>query len=111
VPSNRAQPPWAVLAPPSEAGDAEAPGGWKASLFSGRGDDRPVVGAVRTTQRSHWTKEAARAEAQQWLAEMKTEPITTWDTIDDKWEIGRNQTHYVIVRRILVPLGARPIDP
>jgi hypothetical protein len=42
---------------------------------------------------------------------MKTEPITTWDTIDDKWEIGRNQTHYVIVRRILLPLGARPIDP
>ena len=110
MPSNRAQPPWAVLAPPSEAGDAEAPGGWKASLFSGRGDDRPVVGAVRTTQRSHWTKEAARAEAQ-WRAEMKTEPITTWDTIDDKWEIGRNQTHYVIVRRILLPLGARPIDP
>ena len=93
---------------PCEDDDAEPPGGWKATLFSGLGDNRPIVGALRTTQRLHWTKEAARAEAAQWLAEMRLVPITTWDEVDDRWTIGRNQTHYVIVRRILLPEGPAP---
>ena len=93
---------------PCEDDDAEPPGGWKATLFSGLGDNRPIVGALRTTQRLHWTKEAARAEAAQWLAEMRLDPITTWDEVDDRWTIGRNQTHYVIVRRILLPEGPAP---
>jgi hypothetical protein len=83
-------------------------GGWKATLFSGRGDDRPIVGALRTTQRLHWTQEQARAEARRWLSDMRLEPITSWDAVDDRWTIGRSQTHYVIVRSILLPLGEPP---
>ena len=93
---------------PSEPDDAEPLGGWKATLFSGRRDDRPVFGAVRTTQQLHWTKEGARAEAEGWIANMRLAPITNWEDVDDRWTIGRNSTHYVIVRRILLPDGPAP---
>ena len=76
--------------------------GWAAMIFpSGIAD---VIGAVRGSPRLHWTRQAAREEAQAWATEMGHGRIV-WESLDDQMVIGRIPGHAVIVRSILLPLG------
>jgi hypothetical protein len=94
--------------PPSYAGS-----GWAAFLFErGAGTIvHPAFGAVRGTERLHWTPEAARAEAAGWAGEMQLEPLE-WKTIDDTGAIAwidREKPRAFIVRSsILLPRGEPP---
>jgi len=81
--------------------------GWAAMIFStGVGD---VFGAVRGSRRLHWTREAARQEAEGWLDEMSAGPIK-WEDVDDGTAIGRTRGYRVVIRSIGFPLGPPP-DP
>jgi hypothetical protein len=66
-----------------------------------------VVGAIRGSARLHWTQREARAEAQGWIAEMAIGPFD-WETVNDHIVIGRDHSRVVILRAILLPLGAPP---
>jgi hypothetical protein len=73
---------------------------WVATLYPAWVAD--VFGAVRSSPRLHWTPQAARAEAEGWIAKMAVEPIT-WQTIDNQTMIGRNRTHAVVILSLLLP--------
>jgi hypothetical protein len=75
---------------------------WAALLYpSGVAD---VFGALRGSQRLHWTSQRARAEAEEWIEEMRIGPVT-WKSIDNQVIIGRSRTHVVVIRSILLPRG------
>jgi len=82
--------------------------GWAAFLFPT--GDGPTVGAVRGSQRLHWTQEGAKRQAEVWASEMQMGPLS-WNDIDDKaaiaWVDNNNQGKYraCVVRSILLPLG------
>jgi len=80
---------------------------WAAMIFPAQGE---VQGSVQASKRVHWTKEAARAEAERWIAEMKLGPIS-WYAIDDQVVIGRNHKHYIVLRSALLPDGEPPPEP
>jgi hypothetical protein len=82
--------------------------GWAAFLFpTGEG---PTVGAVRGSQRLHWTQEGAKRQAEAWAREMHMGPLS-WNYIDDKaaiaWVDNHNHGKYraFVVRSILLPPG------
>jgi hypothetical protein len=82
---------------------------WAAMLFpSGAIAGGAVTGALRGSRRLHWTMREARAEAEQWAAEMSFGPIR-WETLDDQMVIGRNHNHTAVLRSILLPEG-QPIE-
>ena len=62
------------------------------------------MGAVRGSDRLHWTMAAARAEAPAWIDEIKIAPII-WSEVDDRIVIGRSDAYYVVLRSILLPEG------
>ena len=66
-----------------------------------------ATGALRASKRLHWTQKGARAEAEQWLLEMKIGPIK-WEILDDQVVIGRNHNHIVVLRSVLLPIGTAP---
>jgi hypothetical protein len=76
--------------------------GWAAILYRpGVGD---VVGPLRGSARLHWTPQAARQEAQDWIEAMRIGPVT-WASIDDQMVIGHGPTHVIVVRSVLLPRG------
>ena len=83
------------------------PVGWAAFLFPT--GDGPTVGAVRGSQRLHWTQEGAKRQAEEWASEMQMGPLS-WNDIDDKaaiaWVDNNNHGKYraFVVRSILLPL-------
>jgi hypothetical protein len=86
--------------------------GWAAFLFA-RGPGtivHPAFGAVRGTQRLHWTPETAREEAEGWAREMRLGPLE-WNTIDHTGAIAwvdHDTPRAFVVRSILLPLGEPP---
>jgi hypothetical protein len=76
---------------------------WAALVFASGVAD--VIGAVRGSQRLHWTQRAAREEAEKWAAEMNLGPLV-WESPDDEVTLGRAQGHVVVVRGVLLPLGS-----
>jgi hypothetical protein len=81
--------------------------GWAAMIFPCGPAAAEIIGAVRGSKRLHWTLKAARAEADKWVEELKIGPIR-WSILDDQFVIGRNTSHVVILRSVLLPLGAAP---
>jgi len=53
--------------------DPEERRGWAAIIYQTGVAD--VFGALRGSPRLHWTQEAARREAEEWVSEMKSGPI------------------------------------
>jgi hypothetical protein len=77
--------------------------GWVAIvLVSGVAD---VVGAVRGSERLHWTQQAARGEAERWATEMGLGQLI-WESLDEEMAIGRAPGHVALVRSFLLPLGS-----
>jgi hypothetical protein len=77
--------------------------GWAAMLYPCGAAAAEIVGAVRGSKRLHWTQKAARAEANKWIVELKIGPIV-WEIVEDQVVIGRNTSHVVILRSVLLPL-------
>jgi hypothetical protein len=77
--------------------------GWTAMIYVA--DSRDVAGAVRRSQRLHWTLEDAKAEAQSWATGLGREIV--WGRVDGLTLIGRMPGHFVVVASILLPKGAR----
>ncbi|HEY2538520.1 MAG TPA: hypothetical protein VGI28_03335 [Stellaceae bacterium] len=86
--------------------DPEDRRGWGAILFppgvSG------IFGAVRGSARLHWTQDAPREEAEDWIAEMGDGPIS-WETIEqDHLVVGRCRTYVVTLHSVLLSRGEPP---
>jgi len=87
------------------------PVAWAAHLFR-LGVDGVVhaFGAVRVSQRLHWTQRAARKEAEEWAREMQLESLI-WETVDETaavaW-IDHDTSRAFVVRNILMPHGEPP---
>ena len=77
--------------------------GWTAMIYVA--DSRDVAGAVRRSQRLHWTLQDAQAEAESWASELGHE--IAWQSVDDLTLIGRIRGHFVVVASILLPKGVR----
>lgn len=79
---------------------------WAAVLYpSGVAD---IVGAARRSPRLHWTKRAAREEAQQWIEDLRIGPMT-WEAVDGGLlTIGRNRSYIAVIYSILLPRGQAP---
>jgi hypothetical protein len=69
-----------------------------------------IRGAIRASRRLHWTRAAARAEADAWTAELSLGPIA-WHAIDgqDDILIGYCGRYEAVVRSVLLPEGPPPI--
>jgi hypothetical protein len=72
-------------------------------------DSHDVAGAVRRSQRLHWTLQDARAEAQGWAKDLGYE--IAWVSVDDMTLIGRMPGHFAVVASILLPKGVRRAAP
>jgi hypothetical protein len=67
-----------------------------------------AFGAVRISQRLHWTQRAACAEAEAWVREMGAGPIE-WRVLDEQVVMATldhgTGHHLVVVRSVLLPKG------
>lgn len=81
--------------------------GWTAMIYVA--DSRDVAGAVRRSQRLHWTLKDGQAEAESWASELGHEIV--WQSVDDLTLIGRMPGHFVVVASILLPKGVRRAAP
>ena len=81
--------------------------GWTDMIYVA--DSRDVAGAVRRSQRLHWTLQDAQAEAESWASELGHEIV--WESVDNLTLIGRMPGHFVVVASILLPKGARRAAP
>jgi hypothetical protein len=77
---------------------------WVQVVQAGGPAIRDVFGAVRISQRLHWTQRDARAEGEKFAMELGGGEIR-WEMIDDACSIGRFRGHAIMVRSILLPLG------
>jgi hypothetical protein len=75
---------------------------WVQVVQAGGPAIRDVFGAVRISQRLHWTRAEARAEGERFVAELGGGEIR-WEIIDDTCAIGRFRGHAIMVRSILLP--------
>jgi hypothetical protein len=80
---------------------------WAVMIFPSGPAAAEVVGAVRGSKRLHWTMQGARDEADTWIDEFRIGPIQ-WQILDDEMAIGRNSSHVVVIRGILLPRGGPP---
>jgi hypothetical protein len=81
--------------------------GWTAMIYVA--DSRDVAGAVRRSQRLHWTLQDGQTEAESWASELGHE--IAWHIVDDSTLIGRMPGHFVVVASILLPKGVRRAAP
>ena len=81
--------------------------GWTAMIYVA--DSRDVAGAVRRSQRLHWTPKDGQAEAESWASELGHEIV--WQSVDDLTLIGRMRGHFIVVASILLPKGVRRAAP
>jgi hypothetical protein len=86
---------------------AEDTPAWAAMLFPL--NPQGIRGAIRVSRRLHWTCEAARAEADAWIAELGLGKIA-WRVIDgqDDILIGYCDRYEAVVRSALLPEGLPP---
>jgi len=84
------------------------PVAWAAHLFR-LGVDGVVhaFGAVRVSQRLHWTQRAARKEAEEWAREMQLESLI-WETVDETAAVAWVDVRAFVVRSMGLPLGEPP---
>jgi len=80
------------------------PRGWLAIIYA---DSAYVGGAVRRTERLHWTYADARQELDKRMIELKLGPVA-WDELADHTHLGRVPHHVVIITSILLPTGFIP---
>jgi hypothetical protein len=73
---------------------------WCAMIYVA--DSRDVVGAVRRSQRLHWTQDGARQEVESWVTEMGLAPVR-WEVADDDTLVGRVRGHFIVVASLLLP--------
>ena len=66
--------------------------GWTAMIYVA--DSRDVAGAVRRSQRLHWTPKDGQAEAESWASELGHEIV--WQSVDDLTLIGRMPGHFIV---------------
>ena len=76
--------------------------GWIALIYVA--DSRDVAGAIRRSQRLHWTLEDAQTEAERWAKELGSQ--VDWQSVDDATLIGRMPGYFAVVTSILLPKGA-----
>jgi hypothetical protein len=75
---------------------------WVQVVQAGGPAIREVFGAVRISERLHWTQAEARAEGERFAAELGVGEIR-WEIIDDTCAIGRFSGHAIMLRSILLP--------
>jgi len=80
---------------------------WAAALFPL--NPQGTRGAIRVSRRLHWTREAAQAEADAWIAELCLGPIA-WRVIDGQGDIliGHCDRYEAVVRSALLPEDPPP---
>ena len=97
-----------LTAPPLPAADRRV---WAAMIWPAGIAD--VFGALRFSPRLHWTQQAARREAERWVAERQAERAhparqIRWEALDDHSAIGRLDDHVVLLSSILLPEAEAP---
>ena len=80
---------------------------WGQVVQAGGAAIREAFGAVRISERLHWTEREARAEGERFVAELGGGEIR-WEVVDDACTIGRFRNHAIMVRSIALPLGEPP---
>jgi hypothetical protein len=80
---------------------------WVQVVQAGGAAIREAFGAVRISERLHWTQREARAEGERFVAELGGGEIR-WEVVDDGCTIGRFRNHAIMVRSIALPLGEPP---
>lgn len=81
---------------------------WWVQVVQAGGDAiREVFGAVRISDRLHWTEQEARSEGEKFAAQLGGGEIL-WETVDEACIIGRFRAHAIMVRSILLPFGEPP---
>jgi hypothetical protein len=80
---------------------------WVQVVQAGGAAIREAFGAVRISDRLHWTQAEARAEAEKFCAELGDGEIH-WEAIADDCVIGRFRHYAVMLRSILLPRGDPP---
>jgi hypothetical protein len=66
-----------------------------------------ILGAIRASPRLYWTASDAQSAAEAMMAELKLTPIETWENIEDGLVIARAPRFFVLLRRFILPRGAR----
>ena len=91
--------------------NARQPAWWVQVVQAGGPAIRDAFGAVRISERLHWTAKEARAEGEQFAAELQASEIR-WEIVDNGLFIGRfsnpSINYAIMVRSILLPLGDPP---
>ena len=80
---------------------------WVRTVQAGGPVTEDIFGAVRISDRLHWTQTEARAEGERFAAELGGGEIH-WELVDDACAIGRFKAHAILVRSILLPLDEPP---
>jgi len=80
---------------------------WVQVVQAGGAAIREAFGAVRISERLHWTQREAQAEGERFVAELGGGEIR-WEIIDEACAIGRFKNYAIMVRSIGLPLGEPP---
>ena len=80
---------------------------WVQVVQAGGAAIREAFGAVRISERLHWTQQEACAEGERFVAELGGGKIC-WEIVDDACVIGRFRNYAIMVRSIELPLSEPP---